>query len=76
MSQNESIRYTNGEVTIVWQPNLCQHSGNCTRGLPSVFQPKEKPWIKPHGASTSEIMTQVAKCPSGALSFFENNPGA
>ncbi len=38
--------YSNGEVTIVWKPNWCMHSGICVNGLGAVFQPKEKPWIK------------------------------
>ncbi len=64
--------YTNGEVTIVWKPRICQHSGNCARGLPQVFKPKEKPWINPEVASTEEIINQVNKCPSGALSYYLN----
>lgn len=48
------------------------HSGNCAKGLPSVFKPKEKPWIQVENASTQEIVNQVNKCPSGALSFYMN----
>ena len=65
--------YTNGEVTIVWKNSLCTHSGNCVRGLPSVFNSKEQPWIKPEGATTEQIIEQVKKCPSGALSYFMND---
>jgi len=65
-------KYSNDEVTIVWQPELCIHSGNCARGLPTVFKPKEKPWIKPEVATTENIIQQVKKCPSGALSYFMN----
>jgi len=64
--------YTNGEVTIVWKPQLCIHAANCARGLPKVFQPKEKPWIKPEAASTQNIIDQVLKCPSGALTTYLN----
>lgn len=64
--------YTNGEVTIVWKTGICQHSGNCARGLPHVFKPKERPWINPEAASTEEIINQVNKCPSGALSYYLN----
>jgi uncharacterized Fe-S cluster protein YjdI len=67
------IEYSNGEVIIVWKPNLCIHCGNCARGLPDVFQPKVKPWIKPEAATTIEIIDQVKQCPSGALSFFMND---
>lgn len=65
-----SKEYSNGEVTIVWKPELCIHSASCVKGLPSVFQPKEKPWIKENGASTEKIINQIKKCPSGALSFY------
>lgn len=69
-------KYTNGEVTIVWQPSVCIHSALCWRGeegLLEVFNPREKPWIKPEGAPTERIIAQVRKCPSGALSFYMNN---
>lgn len=62
-------RYTNGEITILWQPALCQHTGICFRGLPDVFDPRRRPWIQPDAASTEEIVAQVAKCPSGALTI-------
>ena len=77
MSQ-KTFHYSNREVTIVWQPDLCMHSGNCFRGLPAVFKPKEKPWIVPGAATTERITEQVKKCPSGALSFFWNDkqPGS
>lgn len=64
--------YSNGEVTIVWKQNLCIHSAKCAKGLPNVFQPKEKPWIKTNNATSEELMNQVNKCPSGALSFYIN----
>ncbi len=69
-------KYTNGEVTIVWKPKLCIHSTVCWKaqtGLPEVFDPRAKPWIRPENASTEKMVEQVKKCPSGALSFFMNN---
>ena len=62
-------RYSNGEITVVWQPTLCVHSGICARGLPLVFNPRRRPWIDATTATTAEIVAQVAKCPSGALSI-------
>lgn len=64
--------YTNGEVTIVWQPEVCIHSAKCFHGLPQVFDPREKPWVRPEGATTAQIVAQVERCPSGALSYFYN----
>ena len=65
--------YSNGEVTIVWKASLCTHSANCARGLASVFKPREKPWVDPHGATTDAIVTQVKQCPSGALTAYLNS---
>jgi len=61
--------YTNGDVTVVWQPDLCIHSAKCAEGLGSVFNPQARPWVNMSGASSEEIIAQVAKCPSGALSI-------
>jgi uncharacterized Fe-S cluster protein YjdI len=69
-------KYTNGEVTIVWKPGICIHSAICWKqphGLPKVFSPQEKPWIKPDAAETNVIIKQVKKCPSGALSYYLND---
>lgn len=68
-------KYTNGKVTVVWQPTMCIHSAICFRGLPDVFNPKARPWITPEGASTEEIVAQVKKCPSGAISYYLNQEG-
>ena len=69
------FKYSNGEVTIVWQPDLCRHSGICVRGLPAVFDNKRRPWIDPSQSDTLTIIEQVKKCPSGALSYFMNEAG-
>ncbi|MDG4945272.1 (4Fe-4S)-binding protein [Weeksellaceae bacterium KMM 9713] len=61
--------YSNGEVTILWKPDKCIHSGICVKTLPEVYNPKERPWIKPNNATTEQILDQVSKCPSGALSI-------
>ncbi|GHA79204.1 hypothetical protein GCM10009007_20310 [Formosimonas limnophila] len=61
--------YTNGDVTIIWQPEKCQHAAECVKNLPQVFHPKEKPWIQSQNASSAEIVETVGKCPSGALTI-------
>jgi uncharacterized Fe-S cluster protein YjdI len=73
--KNVIKKYTNGEVTVVWQPSICMHSTICWKqatGLPEVFNPHDKPWIKMEGAGSERIVEQVKKCPSGALSFYYN----
>lgn len=69
---SKTHEYTNGEVTVVWQPEICIHSANCVKNLPTVFKPKEKPWIRVENASSEEIMNAIDKCPSGALSYRKN----
>ncbi len=66
--------YSNGEVTVVWKPDLCQHSGVCFRGLPMVFDPRRRPWIELEHADSPTTTAQVDRCPSGALSWFKNEP--
>ncbi len=63
------LEYTNGEVTILWKPELCEHAGICVKTLPKVYNPKERPWIKAENATSEELINQVKKCPSGALSI-------
>jgi uncharacterized Fe-S cluster protein YjdI len=72
MSESNQRQYTNGEITVVWQPEVCIHSKLCWKGLLNVFNPQKKPWVNMDGASTEEIRDQVSKCPSGALSYFDN----
>ena len=67
----QAREYTRGNLTIVWKPGLCIHSGVCVRALPEVYRPKEKPWIRPELASEEALKEQIARCPSGALSFRE-----
>lgn len=61
--------YSNGEITILWEPGKCIHSGVCVKTLPNAYNPKDRPWIKMENASSQEFIDQVAKCPSGALSI-------
>ena len=73
MERQITKKYTNDEVTVVWQPHICIHSAICFKGLPMVFDPRKRPWVTPEGSSTEAIVEQIKKCPSGALSYFMNN---
>ena len=69
MSDETTRMYSNGEVVVVWEPGKCQHSGNCSKGLPKVFNSKKHPWIQLEHATSAQIIAQVKQCPSGALSI-------
>lgn len=68
MTKDIIKRYTNGEVTVIWQPSLCVHSAICFHGMPEVFDPRRRPWVVLDGHTTDAIIRQVEECPSGALS--------
>lgn len=68
--------YSNGEVTIVWEPAKCIHSAVCFRSLPTVFNPQARPWVNVQAASTERLVEQVKSCPSGALSYKINTASA
>ncbi|MBT8261773.1 MAG: (4Fe-4S)-binding protein [Bacteroidia bacterium] len=68
--------YTNGDLTVVWKPGLCFHAKECVKGLPAVFNPKEKPWIKAENAGIEELKKTINKCPSGALTYYLKGEGA
>ena len=68
----KKIEYTNGEVTVIWRPEICQHAGICVKMLPQVYNPKERPWVKPNNATTEQLIEQIDLCPSGALTYRMN----
>ncbi|MEO8173450.1 MAG: (4Fe-4S)-binding protein [Sediminibacterium sp.] len=71
-----TLKYTNGEVTVVWKPDTCIHSKICWTELREVFDPFKRPWVNMDSGTTERIIEQVRKCPSGALSYFMNNEEA
>jgi len=63
--------YNNETISVLWQPEICIHSGICARGLHKVFDPARRPWIDLSQADSNTIVEQVKKCPSGALSIIK-----
>jgi uncharacterized Fe-S cluster protein YjdI len=69
-------KYSNGDVTVGWNPGICIHAGNCARELGTVFNPNVRPWVNMDGGTSEQIVAQVGKCPSGALSILEETKDA
>jgi len=68
MSRTHALQtYEGKEVTVTFDPHLCIHSEKCVHGLPAVFDPSRRRWIRPDEASADEVVAAVARCPSGAL---------
>ena len=61
--------YEGKRITVSFDPEVCEHSGNCVRGLPSVFDVNARPWIDPDGADPETVAEVVGRCPSGALRY-------
>lgn len=55
--------YKKGDFTVVWKPENCIHAGECVKRLPEVYNPKERPWIKPENASVEALKSQIDACP-------------
>ena len=67
---NKNLRvYRTDKIAVSWNPGACINSHRCVQGLPAVFQPSARPWIKIDAADADEIARVVAQCPSGALHF-------
>ncbi len=67
--------YTKDNLTVVWQPGKCIHSKVCFHGLPAVFNPENRPWVQLDSCINEDIIDQVRKCPSGALSIEGESEG-
>jgi uncharacterized Fe-S cluster protein YjdI len=61
--------YETPDIIVTFDPNICQHSGVCVRGLPAVFDVRRKRWVAPEKATPEEVAAQVRRCPSGALQY-------
>jgi len=61
--------YEGTEIDVSFDPEICEHAGECVRGLPAVFDTQRRPWIVPDAASADDVAAQVARCPSGALKY-------
>ncbi|GAF40150.1 hypothetical protein JCM14202_2038 [Agrilactobacillus composti DSM 18527 = JCM 14202] len=66
-------KYTGEHVDVFFNTNLCQHSGNCVRGLAPVFDLQRKPWILADNASSDAVTRIINTCPSGALRFIRKD---
>jgi uncharacterized Fe-S cluster protein YjdI len=56
-------------IVVTFDPEVCQHTGVCLRGLPDVFDVNRKRWVRPELGSPEEVAAQVRRCPSGALQY-------
>jgi uncharacterized Fe-S cluster protein YjdI/CDGSH-type Zn-finger protein len=61
--------YAAPEVTVFYDRGRCRHYAEGVRGLPQVFDPTRRPWIRAHLADPNGIAEVVRRCPTGALHY-------
>lgn len=61
--------YKTKGLTVIWKPELCTHAGICVRMLPKVYNVMARPWCRPENATRAELIAQIDRCPSGALTY-------
>jgi uncharacterized Fe-S cluster protein YjdI len=61
--------YRGEKIIVRYDEKICIHAGDCVEGLPAVFDVNKRPWVNPNGAEVEAIKAQIARCPSGALTW-------
>ncbi|MDR1712280.1 MAG: (4Fe-4S)-binding protein [Propionibacteriaceae bacterium] len=68
--------YTGPIVDLTFDGDVCQHAGECVRGMPAVFNVHARPWANPEAANTPDLAALlrevIGRCPSGALQVAEH----
>ena len=69
-------RYEGEEIVVEFELGRCIHTGDCSRDLPDVFNPKRKGrWVHPDGAPAADVARICANCPTGALRCIDKVSG-
>jgi len=61
--------YAAPEITVFYDRSRCRHYAECVRGLPQVFEPARRPWIRADLAGADTVAEVVRRCPTGALHY-------
>ena len=74
--QDKLHDFSTGTITVTWSKRRCIHAAECVAGLPRVFQPGERPWVKLDRAGADAVAEVVRRCPTGALHDERHDGGA
>lgn len=68
--QGGKLRVYRGKgIEVRYDPEACTHVAECLRGLPEVFDLRNRPWANPDGSPVEEVAEIIRRCPTGALSY-------
>ena len=74
MEKNCNERYSHSITnSYEYKERIYERGSDHHLATRTVYHPKEKPWITAENATTEELIAQIKKCPSGALSYRMNN---
>ncbi len=65
--ETKTHAYEGTDATVTWDKKRCIHFEACVHGLPDVFDPNGRPWIKPDEADDNALLNVIQQCPTGAL---------
>lgn len=69
MADPAGKRYTGAGIDVFYEAKRCLHFAECVRGLPEVFDPSQRPWIRADNAEAERLAEVIRRCPSGALHY-------
>lgn len=63
-------------ISVTWSKARCIHAAECVKRLPMVFQPGQRPWVRPAASEADRVAAVVEQCPTGALHHERLDGGA
>ncbi len=62
-------RYSGDGIEVTYDLQRCIHAEECVHGLPEVFDPSQRPWVRLEGAAVERVAQVIERCPTGALQY-------
>ena len=75
MNEDKLHTFDGKGIRVTWSKARCIHAAECVRGLPLVFKPGSRPWVKIDASDAERIAEVVERCPTGALHFERHDGG-
>jgi CDGSH-type Zn-finger protein/uncharacterized Fe-S cluster protein YjdI len=75
MSEDKLHAFDGKGIRVTWSKARCIHSAVCVRGIPGVFRPGTRPWVRPEAGDAERIAEVIQRCPTGALHYERKDGG-
>lgn len=57
-------KYSGEKMAVYYNSEVCQHVGNCVRGIPQFFEVGRKSWILSDNGEPEDVMRVINTCPT------------